>query len=168
MSIILGNVFSLLALVADTISSSRKTAKGVLGVQAVSQVLYAASSYALRGYSAAVQSVVSVVRNLAAMREKEEKAVEWILILLGVVLGLIFNNRGAAGLLPVIANLEYSLAVFRFKDNERALKIAFAICIVLFMAFNIVILNFVGAISNAEILGMTILFIVRGGKSEKA
>ena len=70
--------------------------------------------------------------------------------------------------MPVIANLEYSLAVFRFKDNERALKIAFAICIVLFMAFNIVILNFVGAISNAVILGMTILFIVRGGKSEKA
>ena len=165
MGIILGNVFSLCASISDTLSSSRKTAKGVLLVQCLSQVFYLASTLALKGYSAAVQNAVSIFRNLAAISKKENKLVEWILVILGVVLGLIFNNRGFMGLLPVVANLEYTLAVFRFKDNERALKIAFAICIALFMIFNVTILNFVGAITNGVVLVMTILFVVKGGKS---
>ena len=165
MGIILGNVFSLCASISDTLSSSRKTAKGVLLVQCLSQVFYLASTLALKGYSAAVQNAVSIFRNLAAISKKENKLVEWILVILGVVLGLLFNNRGFIGLLPVVANLEYTLAVFRFKDNERALKIAFAICIALFMVFNVALLNFVGAITNAMVLVMTILFVVKGGKS---
>ena len=165
MGIILGNVFSLCASISDTLSSSRKTAKGVLLVQCLSQVFYLASTLALKGYSAAVQNAVSIFRNLAAISKKENKLVEWILVILGVVLGLVFNNRGFMGLLPVVANLEYTLAVFRFKDNERALKIAFAICIALFMIFNVAILNFVGAITNGVVLVMTILFVVKGGKS---
>ncbi|MBR4139586.1 MAG: YgjV family protein [Lachnospiraceae bacterium] len=165
MGIILGNVFSLCASISDTLSSSRKTAKGVLLVQCLSQVFYLASTLALKGYSAAVQNAVSIFRNLAAISKKENKLVEWILVILGVVLGLVFNNRGFIGLLPVVANLEYTLAVFRFKDNERALKIAFAICIALFMVFNVALLNFVGAITNAMVLVMTIIFVVKGGKS---
>ena len=165
MGIILGNVFSLCASISDTLSSSRKTARGVLLVQILSQVFYLASTLALKGYSAAVQNAVSIFRNLAAISKKENKLVEWILVILGVVLGLVFNNRGFMGLLPVVANLEYTLAVFRFKDNERALKIAFAICIALFMVFNVALLNFVGAITNAMVLVMTILFVVKGGKS---
>lgn len=165
MGIILGNVFSLCASISDTLSSSRKTARGVLLVQILSQVFYLASTLALKGYSAAVQNAVSIFRNLAAISKKENKLVEWILVILGVVLGLVFNNRGFIGLLPVVANLEYTLAVFRFKDNERALKIAFAICIALFMVFNVALLNFVGAITNAMVLVMTILFVVKGGKS---
>ena len=165
MGIILGNVFSLCASISDTLSSSRKTAKGVLLVQCLSQVFYLASTLALKGYSAAVQNAVSIFRNLAAISKKENKLVEWILVILGVVLGLLFNNRGFIGLLPVVANLEYTLAVFRFKDNERALKISFAICIALFMIFNVALLNFVGAITNAMVLVMTILFVVKGGKS---
>ena len=165
MGIILGNVFSLCASISDTLSSSRKTERGVLLVQILSQVFYLASTLALKGYSAAVQNAVSIFRNLAAISKKENKLVEWILVILGVVLGLVFNNRGFMGLLPVVANLEYTLAVFRFKDNERALKIAFAICIALFMIFNVTILNFVGAITNGVVLVMTILFVVKGGKS---
>ena len=165
MGIILGNVFSLCASISDTLSSSRKTARGVLLVQILSQVFYLASTLALKGYSAAVQNAVSIFRNLAAISKKENKLVEWILVILGVILGLVFNNRGFIGLLPVVANLEYTLAVFRFKDNERALKIAFAICIALFMVFNVALLNFVGAITNAMVLVMTILFVVKGGKS---
>ena len=42
---------------------------------------------------------------------------EWALIAAGVVLGVVFNNRGLAGWLPIVGNLEYSLAVFRFRDN---------------------------------------------------
>ena len=79
-----------------------------------------------------------------------------------------FNNRGIIGLLPVIGNLEYSIAIFKFKDNERALKISFAVSVVLFAIFNTYILNFVGVAANAVILITTIINIVKGsGKNKK-
>lgn len=159
--IILGNLISLLAMGSDSFSATRKTAKGVLLVQCISQSLYGLSSLVLKGYSAVVQSVVSIVRNLVAVKGEPSKATQWLLILLGVALGLLFNNLGAVGWLPVISNLEYSIAVFRFKDNERALKLAFLVNIALFAVFNAVIYNFVGLITNAVIFATTVVALFK-------
>ena len=81
-----------------------------MAVQIVSQFFYAASSIALKGYSSTAQNVVAVFRNLAAMKKIKSKVLEWTLILAGVVLGVLFNNRGLLGWLPIIANLEYSVS----------------------------------------------------------
>ena len=159
--IILGNLFSIFAMLSDTFSASRKTAKGVLSVQLFSQVFYGSSSIVLGGYSGAAQNVVSILRNLVAIGNLSHKLIEWFLILLGVVLGFLFNNMGILGWLPTIANLEYSLAVFRFKDNERALKYAFLVNVAMFAVFNAVILNFVAVISNIIVIVLTILFLIR-------
>jgi Bacterial inner membrane protein. len=75
---------------------------------------------------------VAVLRNLAAMKNIRSKIIEWILILLGVVLGILFFNRKLLGWLPILGNLEYSITVFRFKHNENALKIAFVINMVMY------------------------------------
>lgn len=82
-------------------------------------------------------------------------------------MGLFFNNLGLVGLLPVIANLEYSIAVFRFKDNERALKISYMICCLLYAVFSLAILNFVGVISNMVIVVTTIIFLIKGKKTKE-
>ena len=73
MDIIIGNICSLLAMVTDSVSSTRKTAKGVLLVQSLSQIIYCAGAVILRGYSAAVQNAVSVGRNLIAIRGETPK-----------------------------------------------------------------------------------------------
>ena len=159
--IILGNACSLLAMITDSISSSRKTAKEVLMVQNISQFIYGVGSVLLKGYSGAVQNLVSIIRNLVAIKKIESKIVEWILVILGVVLGVCFNNLGFVGYLPVIANLQYTLAVFRFKDNERALKISFVICMAMFVIFNAAILNFVGAGTNLLVMITTIIMLIK-------
>ena len=165
-SVILGNGCSLLAMVTDSISSTQKTAKGVLLMQSLSQLIYCIGTILLKGYSGAVQNVVSILRNFVAIRKISSPLIEWILVALGVALGLLFNNLGLIGYLPVVANLQYTLAVFKFKDNERALKISFALCIGLFAIFNCAIFNFVGAASNLVVLGTTLvmLFKQRAGK----
>ena len=160
----MGNLCSLVAMVTDSISSSRKTAKGVLFVQTISQLFYLIGSVMLKGYSAAVQNAVSVFRNIAAIKESESKVLQWALIVAGVVLGVLFNNRGAIGWLPIIGNLEYSVAVFRFKDNERALKIAFLIVVAMYTVFNAVILNFVGALSNIVVVISILIFLIKDSK----
>ena len=156
-SLIIGNVVTLFATAADTLSSTQKTAKGVLLVQNLSQLFYGIGTILLKGYSSTAQNAVSILRNIVAIRKIDSKAVEWTLVFLGVALGIGFNNLGLIGYLPVIANLEYTLAVFKFKDNERALKIAFAVCVGLFIAFNLAILNFVGAAANLVVMTTTLI-----------
>ena len=164
--LIIGNLCSLFAMFADIFSASRKTAKSILLVQSISQAIYFTGSMFLRGYSAAVQNAVSVIRNLFAVWGKDWKIIEWLLIALGVILGVHFNNRGVLGFLPVIANLEYSLAVFRFRENEWALKLCFFISIILYTIFSFVILNFVGVITNTVVLFSTGAFLVKEWKKD--
>ena len=146
--ILIGNICSLGAMITDGISGTRKNPRHILGAQ-------------LKGYSSTAQNVVSVLRNLVAMKNVKSKAVEWGLILLGVVLGAAFNNRGLIGWLPVIANLEYSVAVFRLKDSERGLKLAFLINAVMFAVFNLSIMNYVGAIGSLSVIVITAVSLLR-------
>ena len=163
-NLIIGNVCSILAMATDSISSTRKTTKGVLLVQSLSQLIYFIGTVVLKGYSGAVQNAVSILRNFVAIREIHNKYVEWILAGLGVVLGLAFNNLGFMGLLPVIANFQYTIAIFRFQDNERALKISFAIAIGLFAVFNIAIYNVVGMLSNSVVFITTVAVLLKPNK----
>lgn len=163
--LIIGNVCSLLAMVTDSVSSTRKTAKGVLLVQSLSQLIYFIGTVVLKGYSGAVQNAVSILRNFVAIRDIRSKYVEWALVGLGVVLGLAFNNLGFMGLLPVIANLQYTIAVFRFQDNQRALKISFAIAVGMFAVFNIAIFNVVGVVSNSVVFVTTLAVLLKSGKN---
>ena len=164
MGLIVGNLFSLLAMVADSFSSSRKTVRGMLLVQCLGLGFFAASSICLKGYSAAVQNVVGIFRNLLASSKYQSKKLEWVMVGLAVGLGLLFNNLGLIGTLPVIGNLEYTVAMFRVKDNERVLKFAFLVSICMYAVFNLYIKNFVGLIANIVVISVTASFLIRGGK----
>ena len=158
---ILGNLCSLLAMITDSLSSAQKTAKRVLWVQNLSQTIYGIGSILLRGYSGAVQNVVSIIRNLVAIRQISAKWLQWTLTILGVVLGLVFNNIGWAGLLPVIANLQYTLVMFGFEGNERALKKSFFVSAILFAVFSGALLNIVGVITNLVVAVTTAIFLIK-------
>ena len=161
LSIIIGNMLSLCAMISDSISGTRKKHSEIMTVQIISQFFYAGSSIALKGYSSTAQNAVAVFRNYAAMKNIKSKVLEWILILAGVVLGVIFNNRGLLGWLPIIANLEYSIAVFKLKDNETALKISFIINVIMYAIFNAVIKNYVGVISCSIVMITTAISLIK-------
>ena len=147
--IIIGNVCTVLAMACNAISSAGRSPKRVLWMQNASQAIYGISGIALRGYSATAQNVVSILRNLAAIRDIKSKVLEWVLVVLGVVLGVACNNRGWVGLLPVIGNLQYTLAIFRFRTDEHKLKFFFLISVLAFVVFNYAICNYVGVAADS-------------------
>ena len=159
--VIVGNICSLCAMVTDSFSGTRKKHSQILGIQMISQVFYGAGSIILKGYSSTAQNIVAILRNLAAIKETKSKLIEWLLIILGVVLGAVFNNRGLLGWLPIIANLEYSVSVFRFRDNEKGLKIAFIINMLMYSVFSFIILNYVGAAANIFVAVTTAVSLFR-------
>ena len=165
LSVIVGNLCSILAMCTDSFSATRKTAKGVLWVQILSQVIYAFGGWVLGGYSAMAQNFVSILRNLAAIYNLSNRYLEWLLVVLGVVLGIACNNLGFMGLLPVIASLLYTLAIFRYKDRQRPLKTAFIISSILFAIFNGAILNITGVITNLVVAVITAVNLIRSRNS---
>ena len=160
-AILIGNLCTFFAMIFNSVSSTRKTAKGVLWMQTVSQGVYLISAVVLRGYSAAVQNAVGIFRNIAAIRNIKSKALEWLLVGLGVILGVVFNNRGWIGLLPVIGNFQYTLAIFRFKDDERKLKFCFLLSV---LAFNCDIHNYVGVVSDMFVVITTAIVLLKPQK----
>ena len=166
--VIVGNVCSLCAMVSDSVSSTQKKHSRIMLIQCLSQVFWAAGAIILKGYSGAAQNGVAILRNLAAMKQWKYRVVEWVLIALGVVLGVVFNNRGLLGWLPIVSNLEYSIAVFRFKNREKALKIAFIVNMLLYSVFNLVIRNYVGAIANYVVVATTAISLLRERKKQEA
>ena len=163
-AIIVGNFFTLCAMLSDSVSGTRKKRSEILAVQILSRFFYGVSSIALKAYSSTAQNIVAVFRNFAAMKNVKSKAVEWSLILAGVALGVVFNNRGALGWLPIIANLEYSISVFKLKENEKALKLAFIINMVLYAIFGLVVMNYVGVLSCTVISITTAVSLFKAEK----
>ena len=162
--IIIGNICSIFAMISDSISGTKKNRAQMLGIQIISQFFYAVGSFILKGYSSVVQNVVAVLRNLAGIRNVKSKMVEWALILIGVGLGAVFNNRGILGWLPIIANLEYSISIFWFKDNDRALKISFIINMVMYSAFSFIIMNYVSGIAYFIVATTTAVALVKNNQ----
>ena len=166
-TIIIGNILSLCAMISDSISGTRKKHSQIMAVQIVSQFFYAASSIVLKGYSSTAQNIVAVFRNLAAIKNVKSKVLEWGLILAGVALGIAFNNRGLLGWLPIIANLEYSVAVFKLRDNEKALKLAFIINMIMYAVFSAIIMNYVGIVSCVVVAATTAISLCRAEKGNR-
>ena len=169
--IIVGNVCSLCACVTDSISGTRKKRNQILGIQMISQVFYAAGSIILKGYSSTAQNAVAILRNFAAMKNLKHKAIEWILVALGVILGVFgiwlnHNVHGWLDWLPIAGNLEYSIAMFRFRENDRALKIAFIVNMIMFAVFNFAIKNYVGGASCLVVMITTFISLLRGKKAK--
>lgn len=166
-AIVIGNLSTLLAMAANAFSATRKTTKGVLLTQNLSQSVYCFSAIVLGGYSAAVQNAVSIVRNIAAVAKVRSKIFEWSLVVLGVALGIVFNNQGLIGLLPVVGNLQYTLVIFQLRHNEKALKLSFLISVVFFVVFNLTIYNFVGAAADTVVIITTLISLIRERNEER-
>ena len=164
-AIIIGNVCTLFAMLFNSLSATRRTPKGILWMQNVSQGIYLLCGVVLKGYSASVQNAVSILRNIAAIRKIKSKTLEWVFVALGVVLGIVFNNRSWIGLLPVIGNLQYTLAVFRFQNDERKLKLFFLISIAAFIGFNFAIQNYVGVAADSIVMITTVIALLKTSKN---
>ena len=165
-TVIIGNASSGCAMITDSVSGTLKTQKSILILQTVSQFFFMLSSIVLKGYSATVQNAVAIVRNIVAMKGKTSRSVEFIFIAAPVILGLFLNNRGVIGLLPVMASLEYSIAVFRYETQPVKLKLAFIVYNLMFTVFDVAVLNFVGSIAGIVIITTTVISVVKTKKSE--
>lgn len=149
---IIANIVGGLAILAMIISSFFKRKNTILGTQIVAHILLAVSEGLLKAYSSIVQEGISILRNVTVIAKKNNKIINIILILLGLIVGILINvlvdNNSWIGYLPIIANLEYSIVTLSNKTSVNALKISFFISGVLWAIFFFVIGNYTSGALN--------------------
>lgn len=159
--ILIGNIVSLIGSSFLFLSSTGKSKNGVLAFQTAGSGFLVVSGLLLRAYSGVAQDVISVIRNLTVIKKVNSKILSFIFIGAGLVLGIGFNNFGAAGLLPVFANFEFSCIVLYPKSGEITTKIAVIISNLCWAAYDIITKNYTGFAINLATATSSLIFIIR-------
>lgn len=165
-NIILGNIASLLSCLLDSFSATKKNKKDMLKIQCFSVLIYMIANTLLQAYSAVVQNICALVRNVLAANGIKNNIIEYIIVLAALFFGIYFNNLGLIGLLPVFGNVEYSICMFVLKDNVRGLKISFLICNICFIVLNLYIKNYVGFVFTAITASTTVINLIKNKQNK--
>ena len=141
--VLISNLLSLVAqLLTINISLSRNKIR-ILYYQFISMGLFATASLLLKGYSAVVVDCVGIIRNFIVLKELNSRSVEYMFIALTIILGILFNNRGFWGLLPLVSNLCQTYAIMKKDLPMYMLKILFGIAFLSWAVYDYLIENYV-------------------------
>ncbi len=110
-NIIIGNIISFIAAIFMAISCAVKKRKTIFYLQALNCFVLAVASVFFGAYAGITTLIISTLRNLIVAHDKYTKPVMYVFLVLTVILGVIANNRGFIGLLPVIATVQYTLCL---------------------------------------------------------
>lgn len=166
--IILGNVMNLLGSAFNAFSSTRPSRKAILLVQEAAMACFVASGVFLKGYSGVVQNVVGMIRNVVAVYLPKDRFIGWLLVILGIVFGIYFNNRGLLGLFPVVCSVPFAVAAIRKDCDPLLLKVALTISNFGFLVYAFVTYNFVGIVTNSFAIAVALASIYRDLKERRA
>ena len=117
--LIIGNLFSLLSATCIAVSVIKKSKKDLIWWQIIDVIFCILSNIALYTYSALTTNSISLIRNILAYKNKLNKNITWILLILCVIAGLCANNRGIIGLFPIIASASYTIFMYTTKNEQQ-------------------------------------------------
>lgn len=161
LSLILGNLFGLLCGIFCTASTFGKDNKQMMKLQCLDCSCGIIACIILRGYSGAIVQSVCLVRNMLVYKEKCSKLVQVILLTIIFILGIMFNNMGILGLLPIIASMEYTIVIMK-TANIKLINISLLINNILWLIYNFIIQNYLNMIlSTIIIISSTINILKR-------
>ncbi|MBR4316710.1 MAG: YgjV family protein [Alphaproteobacteria bacterium] len=118
-SIIIGNLFSLLSAICVAISVVKKNKKDFMHWQIGEALFGMIVNIILSAYTALVISIVCFIRNILSYKNKLTKNITLILLVISAVIGLYANNLGTIGLLPIIASSSYTLCIYITKNEQQ-------------------------------------------------
>lgn len=161
LTIIIGNIVAAAGSLSLFISTTSKDKKGILKFQAAGSFFLLLSDFFLKGYSGAIQDAVGLIRNIVILLGKNSKVVSVILVAAGVVPGIIFNNHGALGILPVFANFEFACVTLYPKSNETLMKAAICVSTACWAVYCFVIKNYVSTCVNVFTSTSALIFVIK-------
>lgn len=166
--LLLGNILSLLGSTCSFISTRAKTYKKTLLIQSLDATFFTLSCLCLGGYSGVVVNAVAILRNVCCACFKPSKWLKIAFVMLTVILGILFMDKAIYGLLPIIASAYYSIVMVT-TDDVKKLKIALMINNILWLIYELIILDLVGVgFKIASIISCISMIVKKQLKEDKS
>ena len=151
MSVVIGNIISLLASVLMTYSGYIKSKGKFLIVQIVQMSLSALSNFILGGITGTIINLVNIIRNVLCYKNKLNKYSIILILTLSISLSLYFNNLSFIGLLPLLSTILYT-TLMNIK-NIKKFKYLTITTMLLWLIYDICIMNYVSALFDLLTIG---------------
>lgn len=144
---ILGNFFSLMAVICLGISVLKKDKTSLVRWQILDVVFCILSNIALFSYSALTTNSVALVRNVLAYKNKLTKLMTLILFVLCIIVGIVANNRGVIGWFPIVASSSYTIFLYTTK-NDQQMRYALISNLLLWLVHDVCIQAYPSAVAD--------------------
>lgn len=170
MSVVLGNIFSLIGGVCLIISTFSKDKSKLIVLQILDSVCATISNIFLQAYSGIVMSLCSITRNILNLKfELSKVASTCIVVCIGIV-ACIVNNLSLIGICPIIATVSYSCAMCYSKDLGIILGVL-ALNNLLYLIYGFATQNYTACIFRVFVIVISIYNMIKqfkqGEKNEK-
>lgn len=165
MDIVVGNIISLIAAFFMIVSCVTKVRSRVFYLQFIQCVMLSVSSYCLGSYAGIVACLVSAMRSLVVAKGYFNKHMMQLFLLISVGLGIAVNNRGVIGLLPMIANVQFTLCCYLF-TSIKGTRYSIWVNLILWITYSFMVLDFSTAICDCVVLIINTITIIKMKKEE--
>jgi hypothetical protein len=119
---ITAEIISIIAMITFIYSTTLKNRKKFVIVQILFLVIDGVVWLLKSGFSALIQDLVGIARNICIYFNKQTKILDFIFISLAVILGLIvidWKNFKFYELFPILANLEFTIVLLKSKKVKH-------------------------------------------------
>ena len=144
MTVIIGNIFSLIACIIMVISGYAKSKKRTILGQTIQIPFDVAACVMLGAVSGAIICALAIPRNILAYKDKMGLGAKLILLIVTLPLSYMFNTKGWIGLLPIVATTIY--IVFMGENGDTKYKIVAIISTAFWCAHDFLVQGYVAAI----------------------
>ena len=135
-----------------------KDPKKVYGMQVTENLILVVSSACFGSWSGISTLLVSTARNLLLVKEKFDKRMMYLFIVLVTVCGLAVNNKGLIGLLPVLATVILTICNY-YAQEIQAIKWSLFVNIVLWAVYFFAIWDVISGVTQVVIAAITLASI---------
>ena len=152
---IIANCFSLASASFLAYSTFSKKKEKMLIYQSFDVFFCFLADIVVGSYSAAVTCVINLTRNILAAKNKLKIWMSVVCVILTVILGLSFNQIGFIGWFPILASVEYTVAISITK-NANGMRYALILNLMFWLIHDL----YVGLYPNAAMDVVIIIFSV--------
>lgn len=156
----IAQIFGLIALLILVISFQKNDKDELLKYQIFSSLFFSLQYLFLNALTGSLMNIISIIRNVVFRKFNNKSSVAYLIIIVLCMIGLsIFSYNGLISLLPTIAVVLYTFAIFQ--KNLTITRIVGIISCMLFIIYNINVLAITGLISIIIELIFVIIAIYR-------
>ena len=163
-NILIGNIISFAAAIFLAVSCVVKSRKQIFILQFMNCAVLAVASYFFGSYAAITTLALCCIRNIFIMKDKFSVLIMTVILILVIACGVLTNNRGLIGLLPVIATVEYTICCHNITDVGKT-RISILVNEAIWIIYSFLVLDFSTAITDIIVVTVDIVSIAKGAKA---